>query len=360
MKHLLRVEVEPLPEQRWEKIERALITRLQQEPQRRESPGERNSSSRGLRLMLVAASALAVLIVIAISIPMSRQRPAFDLPSRITTGQSSSHLSLPGLVLDVDPDSAVVVGAETPQGLLLVVDQGSIACQVEPRSSEAPLIVQAGAVRVRVVGTRFRVTRLGESARVQVQQGVVEVTAGGESVRVAEGEVWSSDVPQRSTRGARSVSTAAADEAVAVEKAAPDAEAPTLPRKTQHQSPATHSARALAPSSRSPRSARRDAIETAVDPGETETETAPRQSPQSVFEQATALERSDPGRASRLYRQLESGSDSWARNALYARGRLEASRGNSGEARRLLELYLARFPRGSNAEDARAVLRRLR
>ena len=75
---------------------------------------------------------------------------------------------------------------------------------------------------------------------------------------------------------------------------------------------------------------------------------------------ATALERSDPARASRLYRQVESGSDSWAQNALYARGRLEASRGNTGEARRLLEQYLARFPRGSNAEDARAVLRRLR
>jgi TolA-binding protein len=78
-----------------------------------------------------------------------------------------------------------------------------------------------------------------------------------------------------------------------------------------------------------------------------------------VFEQATALERSDPGRASRLYRSLESGTDSWARNALYAHGRLEASRGNAGEARRLLERYLERFPRGSNAADARAVLERL-
>jgi TolA-binding protein len=79
-----------------------------------------------------------------------------------------------------------------------------------------------------------------------------------------------------------------------------------------------------------------------------------------VFEQATALERSDPARAARLYRTLEAGAGSWAQNALYARGRLEASRGNPGEARRLLEQYLERFPRGSNAEDARAVLRRLR
>jgi TolA-binding protein len=78
-----------------------------------------------------------------------------------------------------------------------------------------------------------------------------------------------------------------------------------------------------------------------------------------VFERATALERSDPARASQLYRSLELGTDSWAQNALYARGRLAASRGNPAEARRLLERYLERFPRGSNAEDARAVLRRL-
>jgi TolA-binding protein len=79
-----------------------------------------------------------------------------------------------------------------------------------------------------------------------------------------------------------------------------------------------------------------------------------------VFERAAALERRDPAQASQLYRSLESGSDSWAKNALYARARLEASRGNHGEARRLLERYIDRFPRGENAEDARAVLERLR
>jgi hypothetical protein len=39
---------------------------------------------------------------------------------------------------------------------------------------------------------------------------------------------------------------------------------------------------------------------------------------------------------------------------------LEATRGNRVEARRLLELYLDRFPNGSNAQDARAVLKRLK
>ena len=82
-------------------------------------------------------------------------------------------------------------------------------------------------------------------------------------------------------------------------------------------------------------------------------------SPQTVFEQATLLERTDPERASKLYGTLASRGDSWAQNALYARGRLEATRGNRVEARRLLELYLDRFPNGGNAQDARAVLKRL-
>jgi TolA-binding protein len=86
----------------------------------------------------------------------------------------------------------------------------------------------------------------------------------------------------------------------------------------------------------------------------------PPPSRQATFEEATALERSAPERALSLYASLESGSDSWAQNALYARGRLQASHGNGAEARALLERYLERFPRGSNAEDARAVLTRLK
>ena len=43
----------------------------------------------------------------------------------------------------------------------------------------------------------------------------------------------------------------------------------------------------------------------------------------------------------------------------FALGRLEADRGRQGEATRWLEQYLARYPRGINADDARALLRRM-
>jgi len=47
-------------------------------------------------------------------------------------------------------------------------------------------------------------------------------------------------------------------------------------------------------------------------------------------------------------------------HALYAQARLELELGHTGRARTLLERYLARYPSGVNAEDARALLRRLR
>jgi TolA-binding protein len=83
-------------------------------------------------------------------------------------------------------------------------------------------------------------------------------------------------------------------------------------------------------------------------------------SAQQQFEAATRLERSEPLRAIQLYSGLESGTSSWAANALFAHGRLEAARGNGAVARRILSQYLARFPQGGNAEDARMLLGRLK
>ena len=260
------------------------------------------------------------------------ERAAIEQPSRITTGSSPSHLALSGLSSDVEPQSAVVVGAETPQGVLIVVDRGSVVCQVAPRPIDAPVIVQAGAARVRVVGTRFRVTRLGESARVKVQEGTVEVSSRGDTFRVHAGEEWPAEVARRAP-----VEPASATSAMPVGEAEP-----TASSAARHVSTAVRN-EGCASSRRRPL---RDE--------------PPAPSRQEVFEQATLLERSDPGRAANLYQSLESGGDSWAQNALYARGRLEATRGNVSEARHLLERYLERFPSGGNAEDARAVLKRLR
>ncbi|HEX6277558.1 MAG TPA: FecR domain-containing protein [Polyangiaceae bacterium] len=337
MKKLNLIEVEPLSEQRWSKIERSLVSRLAAEASAEAMRRPRAGFPWGRRAWLVAAALVGVLASAGLLAFSSSERLVAEQPSRITTGASASHLALSGLSLDVEPESAVVVGPETPQGLLIVVDRGTIVCDVAPRPQDAPLIVQAGAARVRVVGTRFSVTRLGESARVKVDEGVVEVSFRGGSARVGAGERW----PSEATR------EPVAEPAVV----ANDAPRPRPEGSARTASPPPRSAS-------TPVKAR-----TAPEPSLVESaspQKPPAPSRQALFEEATLLERSDPERAARLYANLQSGGDSWAQNALYAWGRLEATRGNRGEARRLLERYLERYPSGSNAEDARAVLTRLR
>ena len=356
MKHLLRIEVEPLPEQRWTEIGSSLATRIEYELEPRRLPSKNPRRSPSGRTLLIAALAMAVLVALVMVLPFSRTTTGLEHTSRIATGPNPTRVALPGLVLDVEPESAVVVGAETPQGLLVVIDRGSIVFQVAPRSSSSPLIVQAGELLVRVVGTRFSVTRLGEVARVKVFEGTVEITSRGHSRRVGAGETWAPEVLEQPT--SKSGSAVANGSS-----AAPALSSSPAPGQSTRTSPAdvrgdVVTARRSQPSSSTVQKSSQPA--SSPNAPVAVPEAAPDRSPQTMFEEATALERSDPARASRLYRQVETGSDSWAQNALYARGRLEASRGNTGEARRLLEQYLKRFPRGSNAEDARAVLRRLR
>ena len=83
---------------------------------------------------------------------------------------------------------------------------------------------------------------------------------------------------------------------------------------------------------------------------------APGRSVQVLFELAAQLEIRDPEAALRIYGELAAGEDGWAASALFGAARLEAERGQPEHARALGEAYLQRFPRGPNADDARALL----
>ncbi len=353
----LPVEVEVLSEHRWAKIRTAVLAEL-------ESPGfqlarreierirvvnalrPRSKMRRVMPLLAAAALFVAALWVSGLGSGLSMEQAQLDQPSRITTGRSASFLALQGLNLDVAPESAVTVGPQTRDGMRIVVDRGGVVCDVAPRASDAPLIVEAGGVSVRVVGTRFSVTRDGDAARVQVYEGVVEVTAAGSFARVGAGEQWSAR--PATTRGDAEVDQRNVDHSSAAER--------LVDGQVQREA-------------RLSRQARQDRLETSrapvagASPGARTQEWpdhATEESAQAIFERATTLERSHPARSAELYRSLQGGADSWAQNSLYAHGRLAASRGQKQEARRLLKSYLKRFPTGSNVQDARAVLKAMR
>src|SRR6187551_663155 len=186
---ILELEFEPLSEPRWQKIEQRVFTRLDagELPSTRDSNQHAPFSTRRASVWALGLAASLLLVVFALS---RSNRSASPTVSRISTGVTASHVALPGVVLDVSPQSAVVVSGSAEESSLIVLDRGEVTCDVAHRRPGAPLFVQAGEVSVEVVGTRFTVTRQEEVAGVRVQEGVVRVKFRGRSASVKAGETW--------------------------------------------------------------------------------------------------------------------------------------------------------------------------
>src|SRR5688572_21360716 len=120
MTKLRRIEVEPLSEQRWSKLERSLFVRLERETSVAPDVGRLGTPASRRRWLAVVAAAAALVVVLFVVLDRPSHSADVEMPSRITTGSDTSHLALVGLSLDVEPESAVVVGPDTSQGMLIV------------------------------------------------------------------------------------------------------------------------------------------------------------------------------------------------------------------------------------------------
>ncbi len=238
--------------------------------------------------------------------PMQRSPHAADLhagehleqPSVVTTGPAEATYQLGSSELTVAPRSKVRYHGSDADGWLVVVESGSIHCEVAPRLTQPDFVVRAGTTEVRVVGTRFDVAYQEGQASVSVDEGRVLVFDGGQHSALRAGQNWPA--------------TKATDPAL-------NGEVHTAPRPKRGAS--SHSAR-------------------------------------STFELAASLETSDPERAESVYRRLSRSGGPWAANALYAQARLLKDGGRDAEADQLLSRYLKQYPRGTNAADARRLLRK--
>lgn len=314
----IKVEVEPLSESRWRRVDDALFDALERgdvSPPLREVSNS-NSSLRSKRRVL--AGVVVAVAVAAGVFAFALRRPRVErsqevattaapspssviaMPSHIETGASRSFVSLGFASLDVAPESAVTTTGDEAHGVVVVLERGAVECEVTPRGEGAPFVVQSGDVRVRVVGTRFVVRRDATGAStVKVSHGVVEVSHDGARTMVGGGESW----PLPTASSASSVPSAA----------------PTRPTASHANT-----------------------------------------SSRELYEQAARLEARDPTTALSMYNRVAEAGGPWSAPALFAAGRLAGDTGKNDEARALLRRYLDRYPKGANAEDARILLTRLR
>jgi hypothetical protein len=325
------IDVEPLAESRWARIEHALF-----DAERRvwapDSAGPAPPvGARGVAALVLAA-ALAVVVG---ALGVRSLQPAAGTPTRVETAANGSHVEFGESTVDVGPESSVRLVGDDARGVLVIVDRGRVECEVTPRRGRPPFLVQAGAVEVKVIGTHFTVVRTGSKATVDVQHGQVEVTTGDGTWRVAAGAHWPSPDPA----APEATAPAASSEAAPAPAAAPWV-APAAATSTSTSTPASSWS---ATSSPRPAPAPHAAL-----------------TPRARYEAASRLEATDPDAALAQYRELARHGGSWGQNALFAAGRLDADRGNRDEAERLLAQYLSLYPSGANANDARELLHRMR
>jgi len=134
---------------------------------------------------LVAAAATLLLFVLA---PKSSQTaPVAALPTATAVAPSPKTTFADGSVARVSDGGELLVKLASAEHIESVLTTGAADFEVT-KHPERDFVVVAGPVRVRVVGTRFRVERAGERTRVSVTEGKVEVQEGDARVYLEAGE----------------------------------------------------------------------------------------------------------------------------------------------------------------------------
>lgn len=142
-------------------------------------------------LAMAAVAAVAWLGLRALRPEMQRvAMPAAEVhgSERITTAEGGTRLDLGDAVIEVAAGTSLEL-RRTGGGILVVLEHGTVECEVEPRGARPPFVVRAGEVAVTVVGTRFSVEHEDE-VRVHVTHGKVRVEAAGDVAMVAAGQGW--------------------------------------------------------------------------------------------------------------------------------------------------------------------------
>jgi TolA-binding protein len=321
--------------EQWEHVE----SRLGQKPARRVLPIA--------AVAAVAAVALAsvLFVVHRRSVPSAWDGAVLD--------SGADHVSVAlgdGSRIELMPASQVRVVEGSARSVRLDLHKGSARFDVTHVAGRG-FSVKSGKVTIRVVGTRFSVTRAlvpeGERVTVAVEEGVVEAesasgASGAETTRIHAGETWTT-IERAEPPPAPSMTDAPVALKVAPEKAV--ARAGTAPAAAERAAPAEHASAATvehAPAGDAPGKAEPTAAE--------------------LFESANAARRAGDARAAAAaYEAMlhHHPGDSRAGLAAFELGRLKMDQlGDTRGAIVALQRAVAAAPSSAFREDALARLAR--
>jgi FecR-like protein len=296
--------VEPLSDVAWARVERGLWARLDA------APGPVRDQPPRRRWIWVAAPLVAAMAIVFL---VTRDRSDDHTPPEtadvrvVAPATASTTATFDDAHIELAPASAIVMRRDRPTTLL---ERGAAWFSVAPRVDRPEFIVLAGDTTVRVLGTRFRVARTDERVTVEVDHGRVEVQYRDRVQILGAKQIWNSDAPER----------------IEMRVQTADVPKPVDPKPEPKPEPKPRPAGDL---------------------------------DQAKFEQLSVVEKRNPQAAITGYLEIAQRGSKWSANALFAAARLAADR-KDPRAEQLLTSYLKRFPSHANADDARALLRRLR
>jgi len=152
--------------------------------------GER-ATPRRRRRWGVAAVVVAAAAAVALWVGWPDRTPWVG--TTLATADETAEVRLPeGSQVIAEPRTELVRVLEGEREVRLSLREGAASFDVV-RNPDRLFAIEAGDVEVRVVGTAFRVARVGERVRVSVERGAVDVRRGDDLVRLRAGENWEGD-----------------------------------------------------------------------------------------------------------------------------------------------------------------------
>ncbi|MBP8809034.1 MAG: FecR domain-containing protein [Kofleriaceae bacterium] len=337
-----RVPVEPLAPERWHHLEGRIVAHVGDAVAASEPPRRR-------WLWLPALAAAGVAAAVAVWPSPHHSPPA---PLTVTAAADGAHLALGDVTIDATPGSQFTV-TRPAGGVLVTLATGVVSLEVAPRRGRPPLVVAAGDVHVRVVGTAFTVRR-DPTVSVEVHHGLVEVERAGATAAVAADQRWSLDPSGRPTVAAiAAVALGAAAAPTAPPGLGPaPAHLPALPDRSAVAPPAPvgddRDRRVERPRPSGERPRPRDPVRPAA-PADPVVELRRALAAPGIAA-APPLPAGEADPIAAFTRESIDGRGPRAASALWGLARTQWGRGRAAEALRALDAYQRRFPRGAERD----------